>query len=83
MIKKILLLFLKGYKRVISPLLGQHCRFHPSCSMYTYNAIETHGVIKGMTLGVVRVIKCNPFVTGGYDPIPNKFEVKKLWKRKI
>ena len=49
----------------------------------SYNAIETLGVIIGMTLGVVRVIKCNPFVTGGYDPIPNKFEVKKLWKRKI
>lgn len=83
MIKKFLLLLLKGYKRVLSPLLGNHCRFTPSCSSYTYNAIDKHGVIKGVLLGFLRIFRCHPFCKGGYDPIPNKFEVKIPWKRKI
>lgn len=70
MIKKFLLLLLKGYKKGISPWLGNHCRFYPSCSTYTYEAIEQHGIFKGIILGVRRILKCHPFHPGGYDPVP-------------
>lgn len=70
MIKKLFLILIKGYKKGISPLLGNHCRFYPSCSAYTYEAIEKHGVLKGIYLGIRRILKCQPFHPGGYDPVP-------------
>ena len=58
------------YQDWISPLLGRHCRFRPTCSEYTKEALRKHGVIKGLYFGVTRIIRCNPFSSGGYDPVP-------------
>ena len=69
--KKLLLLLLRGYKRFVSPMLGQRCRFHPSCSTYTMEAIERFGVMRGGWLGVRRIGRCHPFHPGGYDPVPD------------
>jgi hypothetical protein len=54
----------------ISPLFGRHCRFFPSCSSYTYEAIKKHGLLKGVFLGGKRLLKCHPFHPGGVDLIP-------------
>ena len=69
--KYLLILLLRGYKRFVSPMLGQRCRFHPSCSTYTMEAIERFGVLRGGWLGVRRVGRCHPFHPGGYDPVPD------------
>ena len=64
------LLIIRGYQRFISPLLGSNCRFYPSCSQYSYDAIERHGSIAGIWLGIKRIAKCHPFHPGGFDPVP-------------
>jgi putative membrane protein insertion efficiency factor len=60
------------YQKLISPLLGPRCKYHPSCSSYLVQAITTHGIIKGIILGTLRIIRCNPFSGGGYNPVPSK-----------
>jgi putative membrane protein insertion efficiency factor len=77
MIKKVLLLMIKGYKKGISPLLGNHCRFYPTCSMYMYEAIGKHGAARGVFLGLKRLLKCHPFHPGGYDPVPEPRNIKR------
>lgn len=72
MIKKVLLFLIRCYQVGISPLLGSHCRFLPTCSVYTYEAIAKHGALKGIFLGVKRILKCHPFHPGGHDPVPEK-----------
>ena len=70
--KIIILGLIKFYKRFISPILsfsGIHCKYYPTCSEYTKQAIEKYGVIKGCMLGIKRILKCNPFSKGGYDPL--------------
>lgn len=62
---------LRGYKLLISPWLPSACRFHPTCSVYMRDAIELHGVVRGIWLGVRRLSKCHPFHKGGFDPVPN------------
>ncbi len=56
------------YQRAISPLLGSNCRFSPTCSQYTIEAIEKYGVVRGTWKGVKRIARCHPFSHGGYDP---------------
>ncbi|MDL2248437.1 membrane protein insertion efficiency factor YidD [Tyzzerella sp. OttesenSCG-928-J15] len=68
--KKIILGLIRLYKKYISPLLPDMCRFYPSCSEYTYGAIVKYGIIKGGIMGVWRIMRCNPFSKGGYDPVP-------------
>ncbi len=70
MIRSICFGLIRLYQYLISPLLGPACRFHPSCSTYTYDAIRLHGVLKGIYLGCRRILKCHPFHPGGYDPVP-------------
>jgi hypothetical protein len=68
--KKAVLFILRQYKRFVSPLLGNNCRFYPTCSTYAYQAIEKHGLVKGIFLGIKRLLKCHPFHQGGIDPVP-------------
>jgi uncharacterized protein len=68
--KKILLAMIRMYQLFLSPLLGQHCRFTPSCSQYTREAIEKYGAAKGSWLGLKRILRCQPFCEGGHDPVP-------------
>lgn len=86
MIKKFFLLLLRGYKKYISPHLGDNCRFKPTCSEYAMQAIETHGSIKGIILASWRLLRCNPFGKVGYDPVPPKGQWKNserhIWKEK-
>jgi uncharacterized protein len=69
-VKKPVIALLRGYKLYISPMLGQRCRFHPSCSEYTMQAVERFGVLRGSWLGAKRIGRCHPFNEGGLDPIP-------------
>jgi putative membrane protein insertion efficiency factor len=59
-----------GYRRFVSPLLGQHCRFYPSCSAYAQHALATHGVLRGSRLAVWRLLRCHPWNEGGIDYVP-------------
>ncbi|MCG6871042.1 MAG: membrane protein insertion efficiency factor YidD [Gammaproteobacteria bacterium] len=61
---------LKSYRMVLSPLLGPHCRFYPSCSAYGIEAVQTHGAIRGGWLLTKRVSRCHPWHEGGVDPVP-------------
>ena len=69
----ILIALLRFYKYLVSPLLGNNCRFYPSCSTYALEAVELHGVIRGLYLATKRLLKCHPFHEGGIDPVPKKF----------
>ncbi|OUT37481.1 MAG: membrane protein insertion efficiency factor YidD [bacterium TMED6] len=60
---------IKGYQVIISPLLGNNCRFHPTCSSYAIDALEKRGLTKGLLLTLKRIAKCNPFCKGGHDPV--------------
>ncbi len=70
--RKIFIFLINLYKKYVSPIfhyLGFDCKFYPTCSEYTRQAIEKYGVIKGTFLGIKRILKCNPFSKGGYDPL--------------
>ncbi|MBC2704742.1 MAG: membrane protein insertion efficiency factor YidD [Desulfobacula sp.] len=68
--KKLLLILIKFYQYVISPLTGRNCRYYPTCSAYAIEALEKYGSLKGTTLAVKRVLRCHPFHAGGFDPVP-------------
>jgi len=74
--KNILIYLIRGYKYLISPLLGNQCRFSPSCSEYMQEAVQTHGVLKGLFLGLKRILRCAPWSAGGYDPVPKNHNHK-------
>ncbi len=69
---RILITLIRGYQYFISPMLGQRCKYYPSCSAYTLEAIKVHGPLKGVGLGAWRILRCNPFSNGGFDPVPPK-----------
>ncbi len=68
--QKILIALIRGYRYLLSPWLGNHCRFYPSCSRYAIEALELHGPIKGLWLGGRRLLRCHPWHDGGLDPVP-------------
>lgn len=71
MIKRILIGMIRFYKKYLSPLKGHAtCIYTPTCSTYAIQALEKHGVIKGSMLTIWRIMRCNPFAKGGYDPVP-------------
>ncbi|CAA9471400.1 MAG: Membrane protein insertion efficiency factor YidD [uncultured Rubrobacteraceae bacterium] len=70
MIGRALVGAIRIYQRFVSPLLPPSCRFTPSCSKYTVEAIQKHGAIRGGLLGAWRILRCNPFCRGGHDPVP-------------
>lgn len=73
--KQLALLMIRFYKRFISPVLPSACIYEPTCSVYTYQAIERYGVLRGSWMGIKRIARCHPFAAGGYDPVPD-FEEK-------
>ena len=83
--KRIVQSLIKFYQLFLSPdhsYWGRHtpgrtCIHEPSCSHYTYDAVEKHGAIKGSVMGVARILRCNPWSRGGYDPVPEKFSLRR------
>ena len=71
MIKKTALSLIRAYKLAVSPYLPSTCIYQPTCSEYAAEAIEMHGVTKGSWMGIKRLARCNPFVTGGFDTVPH------------
>lgn len=70
--KYLMIALIRFYQMAISPWLGQRCRFYPSCSSYSIEALQRHGVFRGSLLALARVFKCHPFHPGGLDPVPVK-----------
>lgn len=76
--KKILIILIKFYKFAISPIFPPSCRFYPTCSQYAIEAIEKHGSVFGTFLAIKRIVRCNPFSKGGFDPVPDILFKKKI-----
>lgn len=68
--RRIVMALIRGYQLTLSQVVFTQCRFVPSCSRYTYEAVERYGAVKGCWLGVRRILRCHPFHPGGYDPVP-------------
>jgi putative membrane protein insertion efficiency factor len=73
-VTRLLLLLIRGYQILISPLLGPNCRFTPSCSHYAIEAVQIHGLIRGSWLSLCRLGRCHPLHPGGYDPVPTPIQ---------
>ena len=69
---RLLVWILRGYQLAISPMLGQNCRFYPSCSQYAIEALRIHGAARGSWLAARRVCRCHPWNDGGWDPVPER-----------
>ncbi|MHB1946717.1 MAG: membrane protein insertion efficiency factor YidD [Gammaproteobacteria bacterium] len=67
-----LTLIIRGYQFLLSPLLGNRCRFYPSCSCYAHDAIQLHGSLRGCYLALKRILRCHPWHPGGIDPVPER-----------
>ncbi|MGN0609134.1 MAG: membrane protein insertion efficiency factor YidD [Oscillospiraceae bacterium] len=80
--RKILLLFVKFYRKFISPLKPPCCKYYPTCSTYALTALEKHGALKGSVLAAWRLARCNPFSLGGVDHVPDEFFLYTLKSRK-
>jgi len=77
-VSKILIAFVRVYQYTISPLLGPRCRYYPSCSNYAVQALREHGAVRGLGLATWRLLRCNPFSNGGYDPVPPRHKGREL-----
>ncbi|MBR3837573.1 MAG: membrane protein insertion efficiency factor YidD [Clostridia bacterium] len=75
--KYVCIFLIRLYQKYISPLIGPHCRFRPTCSQYALEAYGKHGFFKGTVLTVWRILRCNPFGRAGYDPVPDCFPKRK------
>src|SRR5699024_276935 len=75
--KKLLMLLVRGYQKSISPLFPPSCRYYPTCSNYTMEALDKHGALKGSLMGIARILRCHPFVEGGIDPVHDHFTLKR------
>ena len=73
----LLIKFIKFYKFLISPFLGQSCRYFPTCSDYSIEALKTYGFFKGLILSIRRILSCHPWGQGGFDPVKKEIKVKK------
>lgn len=74
--KRVFIVLIRGYQLFLSPVLGSHCRFYPSCSHYSKDAIEKYGAAKGLWLAISRILRCHPWSKGGYDPVPEEHKPK-------
>ncbi len=74
--EKLFLGSIRFYQKYISSGSPRTCRFYPTCSAYTYKAIERFGIFRGTIMGMCRILRCNPFCKSGYDPVPEKFSLK-------
>jgi hypothetical protein len=70
LVRRLAVYLVRGYQLLLSPFLGSNCRFYPTCSNYMIEAIELHGVLRGLWLGVRRLSRCHPYHEGGIDPVP-------------
>lgn len=77
MVKRALLRIIAFYKKNISPLTPPACRFVPTCSEYTAQAIERFGAVRGCVMGFFRILRCNPLCKGGYDPVGERFTIRR------
>lgn len=68
--RTVLVIMVRGYQMILSPLLPAACRYYPSCSAYAIEALERHGALRGTWLAMRRIVRCNPFRPGGFDPVP-------------
>lgn len=68
--RKVMIALVRGYRYLISPLLGPSCRFHPTCSEYAITALDRHGALRGGWFTLRRLLRCHPWHPGGYDPVP-------------
>lgn len=74
--KRLLLGLIALYRRLVSPALPRRCRYEPSCSVYAATAIRRFGPLRGVLLGAWRLLRCNPFSHGGFDPVPDQFTLR-------
>lgn len=70
MLSRLMIVLITAYRWTISPMLGNRCRFYPSCSQYSIEAIQQHGALRGAWLTIRRLLRCHPWHPGGYDPVP-------------
>ena len=75
--QRILISLIRLYQLILSPWIGQQCRFYPTCSCYAHTAIERHGSLRGVYLAIRRILRCHPWHPGGMDPVPELNELKK------
>jgi uncharacterized protein len=74
--RRLFVLPVRAYQRLVSPLIGQHCKYYPSCSEYAVQAVQRFGILRGLVLAGWRLLRCNPWSDGGYDPV----EEQRLFK---
>ncbi|HOJ50732.1 MAG TPA: membrane protein insertion efficiency factor YidD [Spirochaetota bacterium] len=76
----IFIIIIKFYQKILSPLLGNNCRFYPTCSNYAIESFSKHNFIKAFLLSIFRILRCNPYSKGGYDPVPLKKEGRETYE---